>query len=84
MVKEMNRVEIIEKINDIFRDIFDDQTITVKEETTSKDITGWDSLTHITLIAEIEDAFEIKFPMKKVIGMKNVGEMIDYIQEEME
>ena len=80
----MNRAEIIDRLNGIFRDIFDDQTITVNEETTSKDIDDWDSLTHITLIAEIEDAFDIKFPMRKVVSMKNVGEMIDYIQEEME
>ena len=80
----MNRTEIIDRLNGIFRDIFDDQTITVNEETTSKDIDDWDSLTHITLIDEIEDAFDVKFPMKKVVTMKNVGEMIDYIQEEME
>ena len=80
----MNRAEIIDRLNGIFRDIFDDQTITVNEETTSKDIDDWDSLTHITLIDEIEDAFDVKFPMKKVVTMKNVGEMIDYIQEEME
>ena len=80
----MNREEIIYKLNDIFRDVFDDQAISVKEGTTSEDIDGWDSLLHITLIAEIEDAFSIKFPMKKVISMKNVGEMIDFIQEEME
>ena len=80
----MKREEIIYKLNEIFRDVFDDQAITVKEETTSEDIDGWDSLIHITLIAEIEDCFEIKFPMKKVISMKNVGEMIDFIQEEME
>ncbi len=84
MEKEMNREEIIYKLNDIFRDVFDDQAISVKEGTTSEDIDGWDSLLHITLIAEIEDAFNIKFPMKEVISMKNLGEMIDFIQEETE
>ena len=80
----MKRIDILEKLNEVFRDVFDDETISVNEEMSSKDIDGWDSLIHITLIAEIEDAFDIKFPMKKVISMKNVGEMVDFIQDEME
>ena len=80
----MKRNEVLEKLNEVFCDVFDDETISIKDETTSKDIDGWDSLIHITLIAEIEDMFNIKFPMKKVIKMKNVGEMIDFIMEEMD
>lgn len=79
----MKRTEIIEKLNEIFRDVFDDEQIMLTDDTTSADIYGWDSLIHITLITEIEDCFNIKFPMKKVVSMKNVGEMIDTIEEEM-
>ena len=79
----MKREEIIEKLNEIFQDVFDDEQITLTDETTSADISGWDSLIHITLIAEIEDAFNIKFPMRKVVSMENVGEMINTIEEEM-
>ena len=75
----MERNEILEKLNEIFRDVFDDDSITVTEETTSSDIEDWDSLTHITLISEVEDEFDIKFAMKEVVGMKNVGEMVDTI-----
>ena len=80
----MTRTEVLEKLNDVFHDVFDDETFSINEDTSSKDIDGWDSLIHITLIAEIEEVFDIKFPMKKVVSMKNVGEMIDFIQEEME
>ena len=47
----------------------------------SADIEDWDSLTHITLISEVEDAFAMKFSMKEVLGMQNVGEMAGIIQK---
>lgn len=78
----MTRNEILEKVNAIFCDVFDDERIVITDETTASDIEDWDSLTHITLISEIEDAFEIKFTMKNVISMKNVGEMLDILENE--
>lgn len=76
----MTRQEIFEKLTEIFSDVFDED-ITVTDGTTSADIAQWDSLTHITLISEVEDAFGIKFSMKDVLGMKNVGEMADIIEK---
>ena len=76
----MTRQEIFEKLNEVFSDVFDEE-ITVTPETTSADIEDWDSLTHITLISEVEDAFGMKFAMKDVLGMQNVGEMADIIQK---
>ena len=78
---EMNREEIFEELNTVFRDVFGDDDIVVTDETTSSDIDGWDSLMHITLISEVESHFDIRFQMKDVIGMKNVGEMVDIIEE---
>ena len=80
----MNRNEIMQKMNAIFVDLFDDNGIVITDETTAADINGWDSLAHITLIAEIEDAFDIKFTMKEVINMKNIGEMIDVVEREIQ
>jgi len=79
----MTRETIFSKLNEVFQDVFDDESIEVNETTTAEDIEGWDSLIHITLLAEVEDAFDIKFPMKKVVAMKNVGEMADAIEEEL-
>ena len=76
----MTNEAIFEKLNEVFSDVFDED-ITVTAETTSSDIDDWDSLTHITLISEVEDAFGIKFAMKDVLGMKNVGEMVDIIRK---
>ena len=79
----MSREEILKKVNDIFHDVFDDEDIVVTEETTAEDIEDWDSLMHITLISEIESEFGFKFKMKDVVGMANVGEMLDIIEESM-
>ena len=74
----MTRQEIYNKLNEVFSDVFDEE-ITVTEETTAADIEDWDSLTHITLISEVEDAFGVKMSMKDVLSLKNVGEMVDVI-----
>lgn len=74
----MTKQEIFEKLNEIFSDVFDEE-IVVTEDTTANDIEDWDSLTHITLMAEVEDAFRIKFSMKEILEMKNVGEMAEII-----
>jgi len=74
----MPREKIFEKLNEIFSDVFEEE-ITVTAETTAADIEDWDSLTHITLISEVEDVFGFKFAMKDVLGMQNVGQMVEII-----
>lgn len=78
----MDRTEIFERLNNIFREVFDDDSITVTDATTAADIDGWDSLMHITLISAVEDEFDISFNMKDVVKMKNVGDMVDIIENE--
>lgn len=75
MTKEM----IYEKLNEVFQDVFDDDTITVNAQTTADDIEDWDSLEHINLVSAVEKEFGMKFTMAQVVGMKNVGEMVDVI-----
>lgn len=75
----MSREEIFEKLNLVFQDVFDDDEITVNEETTADDIEDWDSLEHINLVAAVETEFGMKFTMGEVVTMKNVGEMVDII-----
>ena len=67
--------EIYNRLNEVFREVFDDDSITVNAETTAADIEDWDSLTHIQLIAAVEDDFGVKFSMKQVSSINNVGEM---------
>lgn len=79
----MTREEIFGKLNEVFQDVFDDEGIRVTDDTTAEDIEDWDSLMHITLISAVEDEFGIKFQMKEIVGMKNVGEMADIIVREL-
>ena len=76
---KMAREEVYEKLNGVFRDVFDDEDITVNDATTADDIEDWDSLEHINLVVAVEKCFGIKFTMGEVTGMKNVGEMADII-----
>ena len=80
----MNREEILAKVTEIIREVFDDESIIVTEKTVAGDVDGWNSLMHITLIGTIEDEFDIKFPMKDVVGMENVGQMLDLILEQLD
>lgn len=79
----MNRSKINEKLNEVFKEVFDDDTLTVTEETSSSDIEEWDSLTHLTLIATIEETFSIQFNMSEIAGFKNVGEMMNAIESHL-
>lgn len=78
----MKRTEILERLTVVFRDVFDDDSLVITEETNAKDIDDWDSLTHVSLIVAVQEEFDIHFSVKDIIGMKNVGEMMDIIQEE--
>ncbi len=77
----MNKNDIIKRLIDVFRDVFDDDSLIIGENTTSADIDDWDSIEHINLIGAVEDEFGMRFKMREVSGMKNVGEMIDIICE---
>lgn len=79
----MSKEEVFERLNEVFRDVFDDETITVGETTTANDIEDWDSLEHINLMAAVESEFGIKFSMGQVVTMKNVGEMADIILQKL-
>ena len=70
---------VIDRLEDMFRDVFDDDSIIISPNTTAADIEDWDSLEHINLIAAVEKEFHMRFTMKEVSGMKNVGEMLDII-----
>ena len=77
----MDKNEIYERLNEVFRDVFDDDDIVVKADTTADDIEDWDSLEHITLISAVEREFRVKFKMGEISSMKNVGEMAGIIAQ---
>lgn len=77
----LSEKDIYERLNKVFRDVFDDEDITVAAETVADDIEDWDSMMHITLVGAVEDEFGVRFKMGEVSGMKNVGEMAQIISD---
>lgn len=77
----MTKSEAMEALTPIFREVFDDDSIELSEEMTAADVEGWDSVEHFNLISEIESTFKMRFKMKEVSGMKNVGELAEIVAE---
>lgn len=79
----MSRKEIFEKITLIFREEFDDDSLVIVDETNAEDIEDWDSLAHVELVMEMEKTFGLKFNIKEVGKLANVGEMADLIERKL-
>lgn len=69
------------KIQDIFRKVFDDNQLIINETMTANDVDKWDSLSHLTMISEVETTFGIRFKLKELIKMKNVGDLLALVKE---
>ena len=72
-------MNVIEKLLPIFQNVFDDDNLIIKNHTTAKDISGWDSLAHIRLIVAIEKSFHLRFSADEISELENVGDMVDLI-----
>ena len=59
----MTREEAFKRLTDVFREVFDDDSIELNEETTSDDVEDWDSFEHINLVVAVEKEFSFKIPM---------------------
>ena len=77
----MTREEVYERLNKVFREVFDDDSIELHDETVADDVDGWDSFEFVNIVVGIEREFSFKFPMGKVEKLKNVSEMVDIILE---
>jgi acyl carrier protein len=77
----MTKEKVLEKLQPIFRDIFDDDSLIINEDTDADDIEEWDSFNNINLVASIEREFNINFDLKQLQDMENVGDMAKAIIE---
>ena len=75
--------EILDQVNSIFKNVLDNDAITVNEKSTADDIDEWDSLSHIQLVVAIEKHFKIRFTSSEINNFKNVGEMCQGIQAKL-
>lgn len=74
------REELLEEIQGAFRKVLNNPTLTIDGNSSAQDVNGWDSLTHVMIISEIERQFKIRFSIKEMLSWKTVGNMIDSLQ----
>ena len=76
-------MELRDELNGIFRKVFDDDDINITPEMTANDVDGWDSLSHVNLIVAIESKFKITFSQKELLTFKNVGDLLNSINNKI-
>ena len=76
----MSHESLLLQVQEIFRDILDDEEIVLADTSTADDVEGWDSLTHIQLIVAIEKRFKVKFTSKEILSWKNIGELLNCLE----
>jgi acyl carrier protein len=75
--------ELIKRLTPVFARVFNDKHINISPNTTAADIPKWDSFTHMTLIAEIEETFRVSFSYEEVASLVNVGDMLRLLEDKL-
>jgi acyl carrier protein len=79
----MTDAEVRGRLTDVFRNVFDDASLTIFDSMTAADVDGWDSLTHVTLIVAAEKAFAVKFSTRDIQSLQNVGGFVALIRRKL-
>ena len=79
----MEKEDLIDKLTEIFRTELEDDNLILSDELSANDVDNWDSLTHMLLISEVENSFNIKFRVKELIKINNVGKLINIISSKI-
>ena len=79
----MTREEVMSKVNDLMRDIFDEEDLNVTDATEAEDVAEWDSANHVRLIVAIEEEFSVTFSAEEITAPENVGELVDLIASKL-
>jgi len=74
---------VLEELNNVFETVFEQKGLTITPETTSNDVEGWDSMSHVTLLLAVEDHFNIEFRPFEIANLKNVGALVDLIGKKL-
>lgn len=73
-------MDTLSRLQTVFRNVFDDDALTITRETTSQDIEAWDSVQNVTLMLEVESVFGVRFSTSEIAYLKNVGDLVDAIE----
>lgn len=77
----MERKEIMAELEKIFAEALQEEQVTLTDETTAADVEGWDSVSNMIIISEVEKHFGLKLKLREIIRMKNMGALCDLIVE---
>ncbi len=78
----MNRDEVFSKVADICKDVFDNENLVLTEDSSAKNVDCWDSLTHLSVISDIEDEFGISLTLDE-LNSSNLGELVDAVMKHL-
>lgn len=80
----MERSEVFARMGEICKDVFDDESLNITESMTALDVEAWDSLTHLSLINELEQTFGVTFTLDEVTESRNLGELLTVLMKHIE
>ena len=79
----MEKSEIIEKLTIVFHEVFNDNTIVLRDDMSAADVENWDSLTHMMMITKVEEVFGIRFKLKELNRLKMVGDLVAMVESKL-
>ena len=79
----MERNDIMNRVQEVFRDEFELDDLILSDDTTADDVEEWDSLSHVQLVVALEKAFGIKFTSREILSWDNIGDLINCIGKKL-
>ncbi|GFO67380.1 acyl carrier protein [Geomonas limicola] len=76
-------MEILAELTEIFREVFDDDSIELTRQTTANDIDAWDSLSHMNMVMAVELRFKVRFALGELPALRNVGDLADLVAKKL-
>ena len=79
----MDSSSLLPRVEQVFKDLFDEPELQLNREMTADDVEAWDSLSHVNLVAQIESEFSVRFALGEIQSLTNVGDMLDLLAEKL-
>ena len=79
----MQKTKVLDQLTTIFRTVFNNQSLVLTSALTANDVDNWDSLSHMLLVTAIEERFSIKFKLRELNKMRDVGNMLEIIMSKL-
>ena len=75
----MNIGQVLNKLQEILRKVFDDENLIITDDTNYEDIEEWDSYEQMNIVAEIEKNFNVKFTIDDIMGCTCISDIVEKI-----